>query len=1156
MQRTSHARCLAINAVIAAVVLVASTLAATADGIISDIGPQLAADGAGSAVCRISIKGSNAAGISTASIKCAGAPALWMFNKVLNPFKGSFQGIKLDPECAFEFDKIGCLLGICQSTGVVQIQAVIEDVDGVQNILCIGGSTKVHLQSSLIAHNTATAVLIAGTADTHVSMNASRILGNRARSAGLTGAGMLVMNASVDVLNSSIAGNTGYRFGGGLIATLDAQVTLVSSCICDNVLRGGGHMGMGGGVYMTGNASVALSQGSRIANNSVVPGEGGGVFLNGDTRLVVSNGSAVSNNLAVLFVGGGVSARGNARLVVDSNSTIAGNVAQQGMGGGVFLTDSTVFALSGRSSVADNHAANASGGGIAATGMAKVSVTGASWVVYNRATNFTGGGVFGLGQANISLGPGTLIAGNVATGKSWVGLALGGGRAVADSAHAALLGVDVINNSAPGAGGLAAAGNAAVFIVSSRVKRNNATENAGGGLAVAMNATVTVGAGSIIAENTALGGGGAYLQQDGALMLTGGSVVMRNEARVSPYGVSNMGGGIYATENSSVNIGGGVQFLDNRVTLRTGQDITVVDRVRLHLDDSVVGDAGPLTICSATVYVSTYICGVGQHLSKNYCACCPAHTYSHADRHRNTQCEKCPEFAFCPGADKVLPLAGYWHSSPQSTQIHQCPLQTVACGEHGVCQKGYQGNLCGACAAGFGMRQPLRCGQCMSPQRQLAIYLTLSCLTILFITLTVHLTWRDNQQLGAHVRASEMIKVLVLYLQYMVIVGSISAPFPGALKAVFEAASVVFGAASGQVMSLDCVVTHYVRAATLPLAIQRQLVNFIAPVLVFCSAMLLLWALSGFGLLLRRLRLRIRVRRGLVVLQSSGRRFNVFRHWPMVAIIVVFYAYPTLVKASMSAFACLPIDDASGPTAQYATRNHSAGYWVYDGLDKECFSGWHKVWALGVGLPAVLVFCVLLPVSLFFFLWFSSNRVSHTAFREQYGFLYRNYADDRVWWEPVWMAQTVLLCAVSVFHFSIQAYYSVLLLGGLFVGSAILQAVAKPYAERKLHLLQLAAMACLYSTAYCSLALFTVYGYNASSAAAPMAISGLIIAFNCGFILWSVYAIASAAAGKPVGLVAVQKVAAICYAQTPYLKGCGCAQAVVHLPSSNAQLSC
>jgi hypothetical protein len=399
-----------------------------------------------------------------------------------------------------------------------------------------------------------------------------------------------------------------------------------------------------------------------------------------------------------------------------------------------------------------------------------------------------------------------------------------------------------------------------------------------------------------------------------------------------------------------------------------------------------------------------------------------------------------------------------------------------------------------------------------------------------------------------------MIKVLVLYLQYMVIVGSISAPFPAALKVVFEAASVVFGAASGQVMSLDCVLTHYVRAATLPLAIQRQLVNFIAPLLVFFLVLLLLLVLSGFGILLKRLCLRIGLRRGRVVLHLSGRRFSVFRHWPMVAIIVAFYAYPTLVKASLSVFACLPIDDASGPDAEYAVRNHSKGYWVYDGLTKECYLGWHKVWALGVGLPATLVFCVLLPVSLFLFLWFSSNRVSYTAFREQYGFLYRNYADNRVWWEPIWMAQTVLLCTVSVFHFSIQAYYSVLLLGGLFVGSAVLQAVAKPYAERKLHLLQLAAMACLYSTAYCSLALFTVYGYNASSAAAPMAVSGLIIAINCAFILWSVYAIASAAAGKPVGLVAVQKVASICHAQRP--SSCGCARAVVHLPSSNAQLSC
>ena len=1150
MQHSSHVRWLVIYVVLAAVVAsVTPPAAATADGTTSDVPPQLAA-AAAQTFCRVSIKGDASGGISTASISCKGSPAVWTFHSaLLGPFKSTLQGIQLNPECTSSFSKVSCLLGVCRSTGVLLVQASVEGIIGVQNILCIGGSSRVQLQSSLIANNTARAVLVAGTADTHFTMNASSIVGNIPGSTVWPGAGVLVMgNASVVVLNSSIAGNVGFRAGGGMAVVHGARITLVASYISGNVVRGVAVTGSGGGVYMTNKASLTLTHGSRVANNSVLPGQGGGVYLNATARLVVSYGSAISHNRAVEYSGGGVSARGNASVTVDINSTVAGNVAQNATGGGIFLTDSTVFALSGDSSITGNRAVSASGGGMAVVGKARVTVTGASRIVHNRAINFSGGGIFVSGQANVSLGAGTLLAWNVATGRSVEeGIALGGALAVAGSASVALTGVDLTGNFAAGAGGLVAGGNATVVLVSSRVIGNNATENSGGGIAVVMNATVTVAGASIVADNSADGAGGAFLMQKGSLVITGGSVFRQNDARDS------IGGGMYATDDSVVDIGEGAQFLDNRVAqLRAGQDIVVRDRVRLHVDDSVVGGAGQLTKCSATVYMSTYICGVGEYLTNGYCACCPVHTYSYASRHRNTQCERCPEFAVCPGADKVLPLAGYWHSSPQSTQMHQCPLQTLACGEQGVCERGYQGNLCGACAAGYGMRQPLRCGQCMSPQQQLAIYLTLSCLTVLFITLTVHLTWRDNQQQGAQLRASDMIKVLVLYLQYMVIIGSISAPFPDALRVVFEATSVVFGAASGQVLSLDCVLTHYLPASTLPLAIQRQLVNVIAPVVVFVLVVLLLLALSGISVLFRKLCLRVRVHRGRVVLQSGGRRFSVLRQWPMVAIIVVFYAYPTLVQASLSFFACLPIDDASGPSAEYAVRNHSEGYWVYDGLNQECFMGWHKAWALGFGLPAVLIFCCLLPVSLFIFLWSSRSKVSHAAFREQYGFLYRIYAGNRVWWEPVWMAQTVLLSAVSVFHFSIQAYYSVLLLGGLFVGSAILQAIAKPYSERKLHLLQLAAMACLYSTTYCTLALFTVYGYHASSAAAPIAISVLMITLNCTFIVWSIYAVASAAVGRPIGLAAVQKVATCCFAHRPR----GCSQAVVQLPSGRAQLSC
>lgn len=148
----------------------------------------------------------------------------------------------------------------------------------------------------------------------------------------------------------------------------------------------------------------------------------------------------------------------------------------------------------------------------------------------------------------------------------------------------------------------------------------------------------------------------------------------------------------------------------------------------------------------------------------------------------------------------------------------------------------------------------------------------------------------------------------------------------------------------------------------------------------------------------------------------------------VAALVVAFYAYPTLVKAALIFFACLPIDNAAhSPHAEYAIRNHTAGYWVMD-IQQECFTGSHRQWALGLGVPAVVVLCLGVPLALFLLLWCNTQNTSKKAFQQRYGFLYCNYADSKVWWEAVWAVQTVLLTAVSVFHFSARAYFSLLLM--------------------------------------------------------------------------------------------------------------------------------
>jgi hypothetical protein len=340
--------------------------------------------------------------------------------------------------------------------------------------------------------------------------------------------------------------------------------------------------------------------------------------------------------------------------------------------------------------------------------------------------------------------------------------------------------------------------------------------------------------------------------------------------------------------------------------------------------------------------------------------------------------------------------------------------------------------------------------------------------------------------------------VLVHFLQFLVILGSIAAPWPAMLRSLFAASTLVYGAGTGQALSLDCWLS-LLNLAYPPLAVQRALLNFITPVVLFCCVAATVAALCAV--------LRWLARRRKASGQSRAHHFRslpFLRQLPIVAIVVVFYAFPTVVKTALSFFACLPIDDPSQqPYPEFAVRNHTAGYSLMD-ISAECYVGWHKAWAFGLGLPAVVVLCVGVPVWLLVFLVRAGRRgkAADASFQEKFGFLFRNYRDKCVAWEAVWAVQTVLLTTVAVLQYSISAYYASILLSVIMFVRTVLEAVVQPYADRRLHYLSVASSACLFLTAQCTQALFTASGYaDFAPESVPVAVGVLLVVVNAGFVL-------------------------------------------------------
>ena len=312
---------------------------------------------------------------------------------------------------------------------------------------------------------------------------------------------------------------------------------------------------------------------------------------------------------------------------------------------------------------------------------------------------------------------------------------------------------------------------------------------------------------------------------------------------------------------------------------------------------------------------------------------------------------------------------------------------------------------------------------------------------------------------------------------------------------MFAAATVVFGGASGQALSFDCWLANYVPQKRLPLAIQRQLALFVVAVGILLAVTLLMSCVHSVK------RVAKARKRGQVF---HWRATQLWRKLRVAVLVVAFYAYPTLVKASLSFFACLRIDDGSKqPYSEYSVLNHTAGYWVQD-IQQECFAGWHREWALGLGFPAVIILCLGVPICLWVFLWTKEQSITDAGFREHYGFLYRNYTDRWVWWEAVWAAQTVLLTAVSVFHFIMQAYYALFAMCLVLLLSAGLQLLARPYAQNELHRLHLTSIWCLFFNAWLSIALFddAVDATEATLRPLHTTIGVVLVLMNSCFIIW------------------------------------------------------
>lgn len=289
----------------------------------------------------------------------------------------------------------------------------------------------------------------------------------------------------------------------------------------------------------------------------------------------------------------------------------------------------------------------------------------------------------------------------------------------------------------------------------------------------------------------------------------------------------------------------------------------------------------------------------------------------------------------------------------------------------------------------------------------LGLYVVAALLMLSFMKLLVSYTMVSNKETfeahQARLLPSDLLRPLLLYSQYILVIGSMSISYPVTIAYPLRVLAWFWSPASPETLSVDCLLSN---SELFPTAAQRVLFYLCMPVVM----LLLLMAIEAITLHLGQ---KSRVRTGM-----ADRLYSTL-------CVAAFFFLPSVARTVFSLFACVPIDKP--PARPPYTAAAVGSFWALD-LNTQCWTGYHRGWAFGLGVPLLLLCVVVLPAGILFKMLRNKQRLNYPAFALHWGFLYRVYKPAHCYWEACVSLQTQLLVAISIYGTSLGPLYQGLLM--------------------------------------------------------------------------------------------------------------------------------
>ena len=434
---------------------------------------------------------------------------------------------------------------------------------------------------------------------------------------------------------------------------------------------------------------------------------------------------------------------------------------------------------------------------------------------------------------------------------------------------------------------------------------------------------------------------------------------------------------------------------------------------------------------SATIAIFLRNCTFGEEFYTTSCTPCPPNSYLIAPA---SACNICPIGGICPGGDMILPLPGYWRSTPISEIIYQCPVSQACLGDstiynyNGTCDTGFYGILCNSCIEGYSKASSGNCNIC--PKESINIFILLSIIIIVFLVGYILVQSSVNSALSPKSRFSIYIKIFTNYLHLLFLTAQFELNWPSYMTYLLNAQKQPIDGMN-YIFSTDCYIasgdpvnTYYYRLILMSLK----------PIMIF-GLSFAVW---------------------VTVCWFKDNYAQLKREFFLTMIIIYMLIYPNISIVAFSHFACQTIDQL--------------GLHLKVNYEIQCWDRRYTKFNFSVVIPSITLWVIGLPAIILIIMTKRKKYLNQVNNRIIFGYIFNGYRRERYFWEFVIIYRKSIIISIVVFFSEIYSVHiQALSIFIILSGFTFIHYRLEPYTASELNHMELQSLLVSTLTLYCGL---------------------------------------------------------------------------------------